>query len=140
MTHRHKEAISANAAPSAAHAALTTQAGYRGWWAKNCDVSEKPGGEATLRFDKGGTPVTMKWRIDEQSAQRIRWTCIGHDAPSWIGTTLEWIIAPEGDGVSVTLTHGDWREPVPDQVKQGWHHFVGDSLKSFLETGTGKPW
>jgi uncharacterized protein YndB with AHSA1/START domain len=141
MTHSHEETIHANTTAGAAFAALTTQAAYRAWWAKNSDVAETPGGQATLRFDKGGTPVTMKWRIDEQQPdQRVRWTCIGHDAPPWIGTTLDWTIKPRDNGVEVSLVHGGWREPVPEPVKQGWHHFVADSLKSYLESGVGKPW
>lgn len=141
MTHTHHEATLANATPAAAYAALTTEAGYRAWWAKNCDVSERPGGEATLHFDKGGTPVMMKWRVDEQLPdRRVMWTCIGHDAPQWIGTTLDWSITQKPDGVEVALAHGAWHEPVAEPVKQGWRHFVCDSLKSYLETGVGKPW
>src|SRR5688500_18832200 len=37
VPHAHTETIHANATPAAAYDALTTQAGYRAWWAKDCD-------------------------------------------------------------------------------------------------------
>ena len=55
--------------------ALSRQAGYRGWWNTVAQVAEAVGGDAQLRFDKGGTPVNMRFRIDEKSSnERVQWT------------------------------------------------------------------
>jgi uncharacterized protein YndB with AHSA1/START domain len=122
------------------YAALTRQAGYRGWWNAVAEVPDAVGGEAQLRFVKEGTPVNMRFRIDaEQTNEQVRWTCIAHDMPSWIGTTLTWSLASSGSDVLVRFEHGGWKDSAPDAVAQGWKHFIG-SLKSYVETGKGQPW
>jgi len=65
------------AAPIAkVYAALSTQAGYRGWWNAVGEVAEGVGGEAQLKFVKDGTPVNMGFRVDElKPNQSVRWTC-----------------------------------------------------------------
>jgi uncharacterized protein YndB with AHSA1/START domain len=122
------------------YAALVTQAGYRGWWNAVADVPEKVGGEAQLRFVKDGMPVNMRFRIDEMKPnQGVRWTCIAHDMPSWVGTTLDWKLSEGGGGVLVSFEHAGWKDAAPEPVAQGWKHFLG-SLKLYVETGTGQPW
>jgi hypothetical protein len=44
--------------------ALSTRAGYRGWWNAVGEVSERVGGEAQLKFVKDGTSMNMAFRID----------------------------------------------------------------------------
>jgi uncharacterized protein YndB with AHSA1/START domain len=129
------------AAPVAkVYAALATQAGYRGWWNAVAEVPEQVGGEAQLKFVKDGTPVNMRFRIDEmKSNQGVRWSCIAHDMPSWVGTTLDWKLGEQGGGVLVSFEHAGWKEAGPEAVAQGWKHFLG-SLKSYVETGSGQPW
>ena len=135
-----KDEIRISAPASKAYEALTRQAGYRGWWNTVARVAESVGGEAQLRFDKGGTPVHMRFRIDEMSAnERVRWTCVAHDHPSWVGTSLTWRLTEADGAVMVSLDHGGWKQDAPDAVAQGWRHFMG-GLKSYVETGTGQPW
>src|SRR5687768_14495728 len=135
-----RDSIGIAASPEAAMRALTTQAGYNGWWSKDCVVPEQAGREATLRFDKAGTIVTMRWHIDSIDPKgRVKWTCVGHDMADWIGTTLGWTVAPEGGGVRVELDHAGWKGAPPEPVRQGWRHFLG-SMKQYLETGRGEPW
>ncbi len=120
--------------------ALTLQAGYRGWWNAVGEVAEKVGGEAKLSFVKDGTPINMGFRIDEmKSNECVRWTCVTHDMPSWVGTSLTWRLAEAGGAVVVSLEHSGWQGVAPEMVAQGWKHFLG-SLKSYVETGTGQPW
>jgi uncharacterized protein YndB with AHSA1/START domain len=125
---------------SKVYEALTRQAAYRGWWNAVGEVAEAVGGEAKLRFIKDGMPVNMRFRIDEMKANEcVRWACIAHDMPSWVGTTLTWRIKEAGGAVMVSLDHSGWKDAAPDAVAQGWKHFLG-SLKSYVETGTGQPW
>jgi uncharacterized protein YndB with AHSA1/START domain len=120
--------------------ALTSQAGYLGWWSKDCQIAQKSGDESRLKFNKDGNIVSMRFRLDEKiPGQSVRWTCIGHDMEPWIGTTLTWRLAPEDDATEVTLEHGGWKGDAPDPVRQGWRHFIG-SLRSYVETGQGQPW
>jgi uncharacterized protein YndB with AHSA1/START domain len=120
--------------------ALSRQQGYRGWWNAAGEVPEAVGGEAKLRFVKDGQPVNMRFRIDEMKQDElVRWTCVGHDMPSWVGTTLSWRLKPQGGDVLVAFEHAGWKDAAPEAVAQGWSHFVA-SLKSYVETGTGQPW
>jgi len=135
-----KDAIQIQVPLATAMNALTTEAGYRGWWSKDCQVGDRPGGEARLKFDKAGTLVTMKYRIDAiDPGGAVKWTCVDHDFGDWIGTSLNWRIAPQGTGVEVELDHAGWQGDPPAAVAQGWNHFLR-SMKSYLETGRGEPW
>ena len=135
-----KDEIRIEGSMSAVYDALTRQAGYRGWWNKVGEVAETVGGEAKLRFVKDGQPVNMTFRIDEMKAnERVRWTCVSHDMPSWIGTSLTWRLAGGDGAVLVTLEHAGWKDAAPAAVAQGWKHFLA-SLKAYIETGTGQPW
>jgi uncharacterized protein YndB with AHSA1/START domain len=135
-----KDEVSIKSTPAKAYEALTTQAGYRGWWNAVAEVQNKVGGEAQLRFVKDGQPVAMRFRVDAQKPnESVVWTCIGHDMPTWIGTSLNWTVKAGGDGVLVSLDHAGWKEAGPEMVAQGWKHFLS-SMKSYLETGTGQPW
>ncbi|HTL34037.1 MAG TPA: SRPBCC domain-containing protein [Kofleriaceae bacterium] len=131
--------IRIKATPAKAFEALTTQAGYRGWWNNVAEVPTNVGGEPNLLFDKQGQKVHMRYRIDEIAPTSIKWTCIAHDMPSWVGTTLHWQIRGAGNEVVVALEHSGWKDAAPQMVKDGWKHFLG-SMKSYLETGTGQPW
>jgi uncharacterized protein YndB with AHSA1/START domain len=135
-----KDEIRIETTASKAYEALTTQAGYRGWWNKVAEVPDDVGGTARLRFVKDGSPINMQFRIDAcEPCTEVRWTCTAHDMPSWVDTTLTWRIAEAGGAVLVSLDHGGWKGAPPEPVAQGWRHFLG-SLKSYLETGTGQPW
>ena len=59
----------------------------------------------------------------------------------WQGTKLIWEIQKQGEKTSITLVH-DGLVPTLDcyeVCKQGWDHFVVDSLKQYLDTGKGSP-
>jgi len=135
-----KDEVRIQASAAKAYEALTRQAGYRGWWNAKAEVPESVGGEAKLYFVKDGNPVNMRYRIDEMNPnESVHWTCIGHDMPAWVGTSLHWRIKEGGGAVVVSLDHDGWKDAAPDPVAQGWKHFLG-SLKAYLETGTGQPW
>jgi uncharacterized protein YndB with AHSA1/START domain len=135
-----KDEVGIQATAGKVYEALTRQAGYRGWWNAAAEVPDAVGSEAKLHFVKDGMPVSMRFRIDETKPnESVRWTCVAHDMPSWVGTTLRWRIQEAGGKAVVSFEHAGWKEAPPEPVIQGWKHFIG-SLKSYLETGTGQPW
>ena len=134
-----EDSVRVKTSPAGAFQALSRAEGVRGWWSKKCEISDHIGGECALQFDKQGTIVKMRFRIDAVDQRRVAWTCIGHDMPSWIGTTVEWTMTPNADHVVIQLVHAGWKDQAPDAVAQGWKHFLS-SLKSYVETGTGQPW
>ncbi len=135
-----KNEVTIHAAVSKVYAALSTQAGYRGWWNAVAEVPDAVGGEATLRFVKDGNPINMRYRIEKlEPNELVRWQCVAHDMSSWVGTTLTWRLKQTGGSTQVLFEHDGWKEAAPEPVAQGWNHFVA-SLKSYVETGTGQPW
>jgi len=135
-----KEEIQIQKSPADVYAALSTQAGFRGWWNQAGEVDERAGGSAKLHFVKDGMPVEMAFRIDEMATgEKVHWTCTAHDMPSWVGTTLDWRLLGKGTGTVLRFEHAGWKEDAPEPVIQGWKHFLG-SLKSYVESGTGQPW
>jgi uncharacterized protein YndB with AHSA1/START domain len=135
-----KDEVTIKTSVAKAYEALTSQAGYRGWWNGVAEVAQSEGGEAKLKFVKDGQPVNMRFRIDElKPNESVRWTCVAHDMPPWVDTQLSWTLRGSGDSVVVALDHSGWQGEGPEPVAQGWKHFLG-SMKSYLETGTGQPW
>jgi uncharacterized protein YndB with AHSA1/START domain len=135
-----REKLIVRADPAKVFEAITTEAGYTGWWSKDCQIARKPGEESRLKFNKEGTVVSMRFRLDEIAADRsVRWTCTGHDMESWVGTQLRWQVGADPSGTEVTFEHDEWKGDAPEPVVQGWRHFLG-SLRSWVETGQGQPW
>jgi hypothetical protein len=71
--------------------------------------------------------------------ERVRWTCVAHDMPSWVGTILTWTLRESGGATMVWFEHGGWKEGAPEPVVQGWKHFLA-SLRAYVEAGAGQPW
>lgn len=67
----------------------------------------------------------------------VHWEVIEGPA-EWIGTTVKFDLAQDGDYTIVLFKHQGWREPV-----EFMHHcstnWVLMSLKSLVETGKGAP-
>lgn len=126
------------------YAALTTEAGVRGWWNQRARIHPEVGGESTYQFSKGGSDVRMRFRnavLDP--AGRVVWQCLDNDNASWLGTTVRWSLRPVEGGVEVRLAHEGFDEAFADtegfrMVTGGWQHFT-TSLKSFVESKAGQP-
>jgi len=96
--------------------ALTSPAGYRGWWSKDCEIAEKPGAESKLkstRRDHRDDALPRRRVVPNRS---VRWTCVAHDMESWIGTTLSWDLAPEGNATEVSFEPAAGRATRPSRL------------------------
>jgi uncharacterized protein YndB with AHSA1/START domain len=102
---RHQ--IPINAAPEKVYAALSTQAGLRGWWTLDATADEKVGGKAEFGFDNRQTIFRMKIEKLEPGKQVV-WSCQG-EQPEWIGTVLTWDIRREGNITMLRFTQGGWK-------------------------------
>ncbi|TPV94891.1 MAG: hypothetical protein B7733_12715 [Myxococcales bacterium FL481] len=121
--------------------AVSTEAGHRAWWAMDCDVGATVGAPCVMRFNKDGTLVTMKFRVDELvNNERVRWTCTDNDNPAWKGSTLTWHIESTGDERRLRLVHGGLAlgGPPYEMTKAGWRRFL-DSLQGYVEGRGGDP-
>ncbi|MEO1244130.1 MAG: SRPBCC domain-containing protein [Pseudomonadota bacterium] len=133
---------------SAAFDALTT--GFEYWWTKPDKPIQSPGDQAKFTFPPGKSYWTFKAMQLEQD-KRIELVCTDalhlHEGKpeeirtEWLGTRVVWDIRSTGGTTEITLEHHGL---VPtllcyDICEAGWDFFFLDSLKSYLETGTGKP-
>src|SRR4051812_10816262 len=100
----HTLDVKADAA--AAFAAVATQAGIRGWWAKNSDVGETKGAKSELRFSQPGMSATMNFETTAlDPGRRVEWTCTGNTNPIWPGSKMTWDVAPDTGGSTVHFHH-----------------------------------
>ena len=117
--------------PPRIYEVLTRTDEVQKWWSPKATMVDAVGGTCTIG--------TMKLRVDVVERQRrLVWTCTAHDTAAWVGTTLEWSIAPVGDHMIVKLVHGAWKDKVAGGVAETWQRVLA-SLKAYAETGTGKP-
>jgi uncharacterized protein YndB with AHSA1/START domain len=127
------------AAPLATvHAAITTEAGYRGWWSEDSDYDGK---RAEFRFVRKSDTMIATFRVERVDARGIAMTCVAEqNNPDWRGTTLDIALEPTATGTRVRLVHAGY----PDnnecyaQCTKGWQFFLG-SLDKYAATGTGSP-
>ena len=133
------------AAPSAVYAALTTERGLTGWWSARAEVGKRVG--ETIRFHWSGTDhTTMRIELHELD-KRVRWTCVDQwdrnlpEPDEWVGTAIQFDIAPTDGGCDLTVTHeGLMNLACGDACNLGWRNFMAGSLKPLVESGAGHPW
>ncbi|HEX8305028.1 MAG TPA: SRPBCC domain-containing protein [Jatrophihabitans sp.] len=127
--------VGITATPESVYEALTTVDGLAAWW--TTDTSGDSDGTLKFRFGEvGGFDMKV---LDLQPGKRVLWEVL--DGPAeWVGTTVSFDLAQDGDWTIVLFAHAGWREPVEfmSHCSTKWATFLM-SLKAFVETGTGAP-
>lgn len=144
----YRRTISVAATPEAAYWALTE--GMHAWWTTPDAPMKAIGDRSTFTFPPGVGFWAFEAAVLEP-ARRVEMICVEalhrHDGKpktietEWLGTRVVWRITANGTGADIDLEH---RGLVPtlhcyDICEQGWDFFFADSLKAFLDTGTGNP-
>ncbi len=118
--------------------AVSTQEGIESWWCKDCDIGEGGvGAKHELRFHKEGNNLTIRFRVDIDEQQNVKWTVIESDNPAWEGTDVDW----EFTGGEISLAHEGFDNLDDDMVKKiadGWDYFSA-SLQMHLNGNFGTP-
>ena len=111
------------------------------WWGKT-DVSvTKIGDEFTTSFGN----AFWKFRITEFIRnKKVAWECIDGQPEfenEWVGTKLSWNIESVGHQAKLSFTHDGLTPSFDcyDVCAPAWDMFIAASLKSFIETGKGRP-
>lgn len=123
--------------------ALSTAKGINGWWSKDCVYPSQLGENLVVRFNEHS--VEMQFRIDALNENKnVKWECVACPNPSFPGTKVEFDVEEVANGTMLKFNHHGWDEKWRGQLNyeqsvQTWGHFM-NSLKSYLETGTGMPW
>lgn len=129
--------------------ALTSEAGLKGWWTRDCTVKPiQVSAENTFRFGPTFTVMRIKEFIPNK---KIVWECINHHFVNpdltklneWIGTKLTFQLdeSPHDKSTHLHFTQ-EGLTPMLECFsicENRWDYFLKDSLKSYLETGLGAP-
>jgi uncharacterized protein YndB with AHSA1/START domain len=123
--------------PDRVFEAVTTVPGLSAWW--STDVEFGPAeGELQVGFEAG--TVRMRFQTDAFDPPELaHLTCI--DGPAeWPGTQLAFRIEAGEGGSVVRFWHGGWEYEDGDLPRCSfqWAMYL-DSLRRYLETGTGSP-
>jgi uncharacterized protein YndB with AHSA1/START domain len=132
--HTIENTIEVSAPAAKIIAAVTTEAGFRGWWS---DAATYDGKTAVFPFKKPGNTMIATFEVDRADDRGVVLTCTAEDNnPDWLGTKL----AISVEGGHVRLVHSGYatKNECYDQCTKGWAYFLA-SLKSYLETGRGTP-
>jgi uncharacterized protein YndB with AHSA1/START domain len=131
------------ASPATVSALFASAAGVSRWWGPT-EGDGTVGGTLATSFGEYGVN-TM--RVLEAGPARVVWESIasGGTAPTghtgeWLGTTMEFDIAPAGTGTELRFRHAGLTPQLEcwDDCLAAWTHFMA-SIQAFAETGTGTP-
>lgn len=137
--------IDLNATADTVYDALTN--GIPLWWTEQFEGSANERGSTfTVRF---GDRIFKTMNVRELSADtKVVWSVENasidlpglSDPTEWIGTTIVWDILRQDDHARLRLTHIGLRPAIEcyEVCADGWQQFVA-SLKSYVETGNGRP-
>ena len=130
--------------PSLVYLALTEQRHIRRWWSADASVEGFVGGELKL----GRVPHDCLMVIERlESGQSVEWKCAEarlrcSPGDECVGTRVRFRLSRnDRGGTMVEIRHRGWRNPTAcvDAWDLRWAVLAGKSLKSYLETGLGRP-
>ena len=144
----YKSSITVSVPAETAFEALTT--GYSHWWTQCESTFEKTGD--LIRF--GFPPNVSYWTFEaikliphtlvELECVDAFHEIIGKPAASkteWLGSRAIWKIKETGDQTRIDFEHAGLKPGLAcyEVCEAGWDHFFLNSLKKYLDTGTGTP-
>ncbi|WP_433200798.1 SRPBCC family protein [Dactylosporangium sp. CS-047395] len=129
--------------PARASALFTSADGVSRWWGPT-EGDGAAGGTLVTSFGPYGVNAM---RVLESGPSRVVWESIAVDGTEptghtleWLGTTMQFDIAPSGTGTQVQFRHAGltpqmqcWQDCVV-----AWDQFM-DSIRAYAETGAGTP-
>ncbi len=120
--------------------ALMQESHIQNWWTKEARVENDKGivgwsgygWEVELQMTRGGATGPVVWKCIRSNMQNTN---------AWEGTTMTFLLTPQGTGTRVEFSQTGYREsPCYEVCDQGWAFFVGTSLRQYIETGKGIPY
>ena len=111
------------------------------WWGRTDKSVSKIDDEFTTRF---GSAFWKFRAIEFIENEKITWECIGGEPEfnaEWIHTKIVWKLSEENENTIVQFLHDGLTPEVKcyNICAPTWDMFITESLKSFVETGEGKP-
>jgi uncharacterized protein YndB with AHSA1/START domain len=129
--------------------AITEEKGLKHWWTPDCTVSfPTVGAQSTFRFNTTYNVMRIKELVPHK---KVVWECIEQyhgeqkftRTDEWVGTEIIFhLIKNSDDNTELHFIHRGLTQKLEcfTLCQKGWNYFLKDSLKAYLETGTGKPY
>lgn len=148
MTTNYQRTIRVRNTPKAAFEALTTGIGH--WWTKPDKPIARIGDQAKFSFPPGISFWTFK-AMDLVPDKRVEMVCVDalhlHEGQpkaierEWLGTRVTWDIQQRDASTNIVIEHHGLVPALHcyDICEAGWDFFFMNSLRSYLDTGAGKP-
>ena len=142
----YERSIQTTAPRTDVFAALTT--GIDRWWTSDAGKFEKPGDVAVIGFN--GRRGYWAFKAISLELDMVELECVEalhiHEGmpkeieTEWLGTRVVWEIRDADDGTNINFVHHGLTPDLLcfDICEAGWDMFFVDSLKAYLDTGTGK--
>lgn len=135
--------IAVNNTPAEAYKAINQ---VTGWWSEEVEGRTDQAGSVWFYHFQDVHRCTVKVETLAPN-EKVVWRVLDNyfkfteDQSEWIGDTIVFDIAEKGGKTEVTFTqHGLTPANECFEICEGaWTNYVTDSLKKFIETGTGKP-
>lgn len=127
------------AEPEAVYAAITEGEKLAQWWTDTNTAEAVEGSQADFVFEGG--QIVFKMKIEElDHARRVVWAAVDSPVPGWPGTTITFDLAPQDGRTMLLFGHRGWPsiEGAFPNINFNWALYL-QSLKDYLETGTGSP-
>ena len=135
----YTQEITTKVSPEVIFKAITNQ--LNDWWGKTDSSISKIGDEFTTSFGNAFWKFKIK---DLKQNEKVTWQCIDGEPEfnaEWIGTKIYWNISSSEGNTKLLFAHDGLTPDFEcyDICAPAWDMFITESLKNFLETGTGNP-
>lgn len=136
------------APPAAVFAAIND---IRGWWSEEVDgQTDAQGEQFTFHgHDEGHTVEHVSLiRVEALVPERlVVWRVLDNkmsfvaDQREWLNTEIRFELTPTGTGTELRFAHVGLAPSYEcyDVCSNAWSFFIGQSLRDFVESGTGSP-
>ena len=102
-------------------AAITTAEGLGTWFGQSAEVDLRVGGTATLSWDGGHQASLRIERIEAPTVFGYTWGIYGLPDGDVRRTYVEFTLAPDGAGTSVTVVESGFAQLAPDEHDKAFH-------------------
>jgi uncharacterized protein YndB with AHSA1/START domain len=128
------------ATPKLVWAALTQPDKIGHWWTNDLNARPEEESIAEFRFGEWGDFVLRVEVAELEQDKKVHWIHRMSSVAQWAGTSITWQLTPVHNGTTLFFTHEGLAQinEVYEQTYQNWVYYL-ESLKSYLETGTGTP-
>ena len=101
-------------------AAITTAEGLGGWFGDKAEIDLRVGGTATVNWDSGDSARLRIERLEPQTIFGYTWAIYGLPEQDSRRTYVEFTLAPDDSGTTLTVVETGFAQLEPDEHKKAF--------------------